>query len=156
MSVVNTELSLKVKRVMLMIFSIDFVWYKCNTFILRCFLQFTCTNLDGSQKKGGNFLNLLQKEGVRRKGVGVPTEKGGFQPWRKLWSLNKSAIYIPPVSCSFKMFSLHLNPWVCQFEILDGVEGILTRKYYSLVSGGGGGWNPLWLWTCIYQLGESL
>ena len=74
-SVVNTELSLKVKRVMLMIFSIDFVWYKCNTFILRCFLQFTCTNLDGCQKGGGNFLNLLQKEGVPRKG-GFPQKRG--------------------------------------------------------------------------------
>ena len=31
-------------------------------------------NLDASQKEGGNFLNLLQKEGI-------PSEKGGFQPW---------------------------------------------------------------------------
>ena len=58
-----------------MIFSIDFVWYKCNTFILRCFLQFTCTNLDGSQKEGGNFLNLLQKERGTQKG-GLPQKRG--------------------------------------------------------------------------------
>ena len=53
---------------------------KRNTFILKCFLQFICTNLDGCQKEPGNFLNLLQKEGVPRKrcrGVGVPSEKGG-------------------------------------------------------------------------------
>ena len=43
---------------------------KCNTFILKCFSQFTCTNLDGSQKEGDNFLNLLQKEGVLSKGGG--------------------------------------------------------------------------------------
>ena len=49
---------------------------KHNTYILKCFLQFACTNLDGSQKEGGNFLNLLQKEGGPRK-VGVPSEKGG-------------------------------------------------------------------------------
>ena len=46
-----------------------------NTFILKCFLQLACTNLDGSQKEGGNFLNLHQKEGVPRKGV-VSSEKG--------------------------------------------------------------------------------
>ena len=51
---------------------------KRNTLILKCFLQFTCTNLDGCKKKWGNFLNLLQKEGV-------PSEKGGCQRWRKLW-----------------------------------------------------------------------
>ena len=53
---------------------------KLNTFILRCFLQFTCTNLDGSQKKRSNFLNLLQKEGVPRKGRRVPSEKGCSNP----------------------------------------------------------------------------
>ena len=48
-----------------------------------CFTQFMCTDLDGCQKEEGNFLNLLQKEGDTQKG-GVPSEKGGFQPWRKL------------------------------------------------------------------------
>ena len=62
---------------MLMIFSIDLVYnMKRNTFILKCFLQFICTNLDGSQKEGGNFLNLLQKEGIPRKG-GASSGKGG-------------------------------------------------------------------------------
>ena len=78
-SVVNTELSLKVKRVMLMIFSIDLVQYETSTFILKCFLQFTCTNLDGSQKEGGNFLNLLQKEGGTQKG-GFPQKRGVSNP----------------------------------------------------------------------------
>ena len=46
---------------------------KHNAFILKCFLQLTCTNLGDSQKEGGNFLNLLQKEGGSlRKGGGVP------------------------------------------------------------------------------------
>ena len=52
---------------------------KLNTFILKCFLQFTCTNLDGSQKKGSKFLNLLQKQGVPRKG-GFPQKRGDFNP----------------------------------------------------------------------------
>ena len=30
-------------------------------------------------RKRGNFLNLLQKEGGSLR-------KGGFQPWRKLWT----------------------------------------------------------------------
>ena len=78
MSLVNTELSLKVKRAMLMIFLIDLYSTKHNTFILKCFSQFTCTNMDGSRKEGGNFLNLLQKDGYPERGgslrkVGVPT-----------------------------------------------------------------------------------
>ena len=76
MSVVNTELSQKVKRVMLMIFAIDVIdvnrRIKCNSFLLSCFLQFACTNLDGCQKEGANFLNLLQKEGDHSK-----TAEGG-------------------------------------------------------------------------------
>ena len=34
-------------------------------------------------ERGGNFLNLLQKERVPRKG-GSLRKGGGFQPWRKL------------------------------------------------------------------------
>ena len=30
-------------------------------------MQFTCTNLDGSQKEGVNFFILHQKEGVLKK-----------------------------------------------------------------------------------------
>ena len=61
-----------------MIFSIDLNSKKRNTFYLRCFLQFTFTNLDGSQKEGVNFLNLLKKEGVPRK-KGSFRKGGGIQ-----------------------------------------------------------------------------
>ena len=58
---------------------------KHNNSILKCFLQFTCINLGGSQKEGSKFLNLFQKEGgPQNKGGGVPSENGGLQPWRKL------------------------------------------------------------------------
>ena len=61
-----------------MIFSIDLYSTKRNTFILKCFIQSTFTNLDGCQKKGGNFLNLLQKEGGTPKvEEGVSFEKVG-------------------------------------------------------------------------------
>ena len=63
---------------MIMTFSIDLYSTKRNTFILKCFIQFTCTNLDGSQKMGGNFFYLLQKE-VPRKG-GFPQRRGGSNP----------------------------------------------------------------------------
>ena len=57
-----------------------------NSFTFKCFLQFTCTNLDGSQKEGVT-LNLLQnKGGTQKEGRGFP-QKGGFQPWRKLWTI---------------------------------------------------------------------
>ena len=63
---------------------------KHNTFILKCFLQFTCANLDGSQKEGCNFLNLLEKEGVLIKGWGW----GGVQPWRKLYFVRNCGLYL--------------------------------------------------------------
>ena len=53
-----------------------------NTLILNGFIQFTCINLDACQKEGGNFFDLLQKEGgIQKKkkeggGGGVPSEKG--------------------------------------------------------------------------------
>ena len=50
-----------------MIFSIDFYSTKHNTF-------------GWLSERGGNIFNLLQKEGVPRKGGGVPLEKGGFKP----------------------------------------------------------------------------
>ena len=50
---------------------------KRNNFILQCFKQFTCTNLDGFQKGGSNFLNLLQKE------LGGTQKAGGFPPPQK-------------------------------------------------------------------------
>ena len=61
---------------MLMVFSVDLVQYETYTFILKCFLQFTCTNLDRCQKERGKFLNFLQKEGGTQKG-GVPSKKKG-------------------------------------------------------------------------------
>ena len=60
---------------------------KDNIFILKCFLEFACTNLDSSQKEGGNFLNLLQKETGTQKGW-VPSEKGGSNPWGNYVSLS--------------------------------------------------------------------
>ena len=53
-------------------------WYSTrhNTIVLNCFIQFTCTNFNGCQEEGGDFLSLLQKDGVPKNGVGVP-QKGG-------------------------------------------------------------------------------
>ena len=47
---------------------------KCNIFILKCFLQFTCSNLDDSQKQGGNFKFASERGGSLRKG-GVPIQE---------------------------------------------------------------------------------
>ena len=70
-----------------MVFSIENSQFSIH---LKCFIQFICTNIDGCQKEGGNFFNLLQKEGGTQKGKGGPSEEGGggFQPWRKLWTRN--------------------------------------------------------------------
>ena len=43
-------------------------------------------NLDGSQKEGGTFFNLLLKEGVPRMGGSLGKgggEGGGVQPWEE-------------------------------------------------------------------------
>ena len=47
---------------------------------MKFFLQFACTNLDGSQKERINLLNLHQKDGGTQKRGGVPSENGGFDP----------------------------------------------------------------------------
>ena len=54
-------------------------WYstRLNTFVLNCFIQFTCTNFNGCQEEGDDFLSLLQKDGVPKYGVGVPQRGGG-------------------------------------------------------------------------------
>ena len=44
---------------------------------MKFFLQFACTNLDGSQKEGSNLLNLHQKDGGTQKGGGGFPQKMG-------------------------------------------------------------------------------
>ena len=55
-----------------------------------------CINLDGCQNKGGNFLNLLQKVGVPKKG-GAPSEKKGIP------TLEETIIYIKKLSRKFSI-----------------------------------------------------
>ena len=74
-SVVNTELSLKVKKIMLMIFSIDLVQYKTQHLHFKVFLTIYMHQFGRFSERGGNFLNLLQKEGVPRKGE-FPQKRG--------------------------------------------------------------------------------
>ena len=64
-----------------------------SAFILKCFIQLPCTNLNGSQKEGGDIFSLLRKlerggRGTQKEGEGFLQKsregRGGFQPWRKL------------------------------------------------------------------------
>ena len=75
-------------------------------FILKwCFLQLTRTDLDGCQKEGGNFLNLLQKEGLPRTG-GLPQKRGGSNPGG-----NYGGIFISPNICLLlALFSMRIRP----------------------------------------------
>ena len=41
---------------------------KCTSFILKCLIQFACSNLDGSQKKGVIFKIYLRKRGCPERG----------------------------------------------------------------------------------------
>ena len=85
-----------------MIFSVDLHSTNRNIFILKSFKQFTCTNLDGCQEEGGNFFNLLQKEGVPRNGKGFPQKRGGGGS--RLPDLEKTMqryIYIYIMMCIF-------------------------------------------------------
>ena len=88
-SVVNTELSLKVRRVMLMIFSIDLLQFETQHLHFKVFLTIYMHQFGWLSERGGNFLNLLQKEGVSRKGGVFPQKRKEIQPWRKL-CMNKS------------------------------------------------------------------
>ena len=55
----------------------------------------TCTNLDGSRKEGGNFLNLFQKEG----GTHKEGRAGGFpQKRREVPTLEKITLNYNKVS----------------------------------------------------------
>ena len=81
MSAVNTEFEPESIK------SIVLYRTKRNTFNLKCFIQFTCTNSDGCHKEGDNFLNSLQKEG------GYPERGGGFP--QKTWSFNPGGNYDP-------------------------------------------------------------
>ena len=65
-----------------------------------CFLQFPCTNLDGSQKEGNNFLNLLQKEGGTQKGGGFPQKRWGSKPGGNYGHLVERSYEIASVSMS--------------------------------------------------------
>ena len=67
LSVVNTDLCLKVTRVMLMIFSIDLVKWHFKVFLTIYMHQFGWFS-----ERGVNFLNLLQEKGLpwKRRGGG--------------------------------------------------------------------------------------
>ena len=50
---------------------------KGNIFVLKCFMQLTSTNLDGSQRVGSKFFIFCRKEGVTQK-VGGSKHGGNF------------------------------------------------------------------------------
>ena len=54
---------------------------KHDTIILKCFIQFTCTNLDGFKKEGVNFLICFRERGYPERGGGYPQKgEGGLNP----------------------------------------------------------------------------
>ena len=72
-SVVNTELSLKVKRVMLTIFSIDLVQYETQHLHFKMFLTIYMHQFEWLSERGGNFLICFRKRGFPQKRRGSPT-----------------------------------------------------------------------------------
>ena len=81
---------------------------KCSTFILKCFLQFTCTNLNDCQKEGVTFFNLPHKEvGSFRKGGEVSNPRRSYvsvineRPKQTL-SLRKQS-HVTAISCSHNL-----------------------------------------------------
>ena len=54
---------------------------KRSTFILKCFLQFTYTNLDGFRKRGVTFEICFRKRGYPERGVPLKKKRrGGSNP----------------------------------------------------------------------------
>ena len=66
-----------------MIFSIDLVLCETQHLHFKVFLSIYMHQFRWLSERGGNVLNLLQKEGGTQRGMGS-SEKGGFQPRRKL------------------------------------------------------------------------
>ena len=83
MSVVNTELSLKVNRVMLMIFSIDFALYQMYLLHFKVFLTIYMHQSGWLSERGRVIFKIcFRKRGYPERGGGG---RGGLKPWRKLW-----------------------------------------------------------------------
>ena len=57
---------------------------KRNTFILKCFLQFACTNLDGCQKEKVTF-KFASERGGTQKGGGLTQKREG----KTIYKINK-------------------------------------------------------------------
>ena len=64
------------RPLMIMIFSVDLVWYKTQHLHFKLFYIYQFGWLS---ERWGNFLNLLQKEGVPKKG-GFLQKRGGSNP----------------------------------------------------------------------------
>ena len=77
---------------------------KGNTFILKCFMQFTCTNLDGCQKERVTLLICFRKRVFPQKREG---DEGGFNPGGN-YGVGQN-IYLLLFACIVK--SLYFSRW---------------------------------------------
>ena len=90
---------------------------KCNSFILKFSIQFASINLNGSQKEGSHFLNLLQKEGTtwKRGGRGGPSEKAGSNPQENSDTMKTSNLFLIIFLYLYQTFSVgqlyHFTEW---------------------------------------------
>ena len=84
-SVVNTELSLRVKRVMSVIFSIDLVQYETQHLHFKVFVTNYMHQFGWLSERGGQLFKFASERGGVPTNEGGSLRKGGFQPWRKLW-----------------------------------------------------------------------
>ena len=103
---------------MFIIFSIDLVQYQNSTLILKCFLQFTCTNLDDCQKEWGNFLNLLQKEGGSNPG-------GNYDYFMENLPSSRNPCFCAPGSYCYQ--SMTLRQKCGQSHSLNSMQNVLEK-----------------------------
>ena len=101
---------------------------------MKCFIQFTWTNLDGSQKEVGNVLNLVQKEGGTQKGVDSLRKGGEFQ--LKNYAIENAKI--TKRSRAYEVYASTYNVEILKsFDSelqLKGTESTIKNKLKDLLS----------------------
>ena len=104
----------------------------------KCFIQFACINLDGSQKEGGNFFNLLQKEGGSQKRRDPTVEETMITiiayfltvtlNWQVLWDKEKNLI-------NSLVCMRYLRSDICSSAFLNSINSIKLqelKKFWKL------------------------
>ena len=92
-----------------------------NTFILKCFLEFACTNLDGSQKEGV-IKFASERGGSLRNGCVCGGGWGGS-------TLEETVVFKEDISNI--LYNYHVNKEKEEAKIKDELENIISKNVHD-------------------------